>query len=275
MNNRQTVWEFTWANGKPNTVTNANGDTFYYVINYRGDVIRIVDENGATVANYSYDPWGKVLSVSENAAVAGQPIGYAGYYYDRETKLYYLQARYYDPETARFISRDPDPGDKDDPITQNAYTYANDNPVMLVDPDGNRGLTTLYRTVAGALTYVIVSGAVAKSLVKKAVGKVAKKVLRKGTCKISAKDIVFSDKFKKSKYKNQVAKRGWTKESIAKTINNPYKITKAVNKYTGNSVTVYYKDKRHYVGVDDGTGKVIQVSDLNDPYWVFDPKFSK
>ncbi|MDE8564827.1 RHS repeat-associated core domain-containing protein [Anoxybacillus rupiensis] len=77
-----------------------------------------------------------MLSVSENAAVAGQPIGYAGYYYDRETKLYYLQARYYDPETARFISRDPDPGDKDDPITQNAYTYANDNPVMLVDPDG-------------------------------------------------------------------------------------------------------------------------------------------
>ncbi|MBB3909370.1 RHS repeat-associated core domain-containing protein [Anoxybacteroides rupiense] len=133
----QTVWAFTWANGKPNTVTNANGDTFYYVTNYRGDVVRIIDENGATVANYSYDPWGKVLSVSENAAVAGQPIGYAGYYYDRETKLYYLQARYYDPETARFISRDPDPGDKDDPITQNAYTYANDNPVMLVDPDGN------------------------------------------------------------------------------------------------------------------------------------------
>ncbi|MED5052163.1 RHS repeat-associated core domain-containing protein [Anoxybacillus rupiensis] len=133
----QTVWAFTWANGKPNTVTNANGDTFYYVTNYRGDVVRIIDENGATVANYSYDPWGKVLSVSENAAVAGQPLGYAGYYYDRETKLYYLQARYYDPETARFISRDPDPGDKDDPITQNAYTYANDNPVMLVDPDGN------------------------------------------------------------------------------------------------------------------------------------------
>ncbi|MCZ0756645.1 RHS repeat-associated core domain-containing protein [Anoxybacillus sp. J5B_2022] len=132
----QTVWAFTWVNGKPNTVTNANGDTFYYVTNYRGDVVRIVDENGATVANYSYDPWGKVLSVSENAAVAGQPLGYAGYYYDRETKLYYLQARYYDPETARFISRDPDPGDKDDPITQNAYTYANDNPVMLVDPDG-------------------------------------------------------------------------------------------------------------------------------------------
>ncbi|ANB57545.1 RHS repeat-associated core domain protein [Anoxybacillus sp. B7M1] len=134
--NRQTVWAFTWASGKPNTVTNQNGNTFYYVTNYRGDVVRMVDENGATVANYSYDPWGKVLSVSENAAVAGQPLGYAGYYYDRETKLYYLQARYYDPETARFISRDRDPGDKDNPVTQNAYTYADDNPVMLVDPDG-------------------------------------------------------------------------------------------------------------------------------------------
>ncbi|MED5053279.1 RHS repeat-associated core domain-containing protein [Anoxybacillus rupiensis] len=135
--NRQTVWAFTWANGKPNTVTNQNGNTFYYVTNYRGDVVRIIDENGATVANYSYDPWGKVLSVSENAAVTGQPLGYAGYYYDRETKLYYLQARYYDPETARFLSRDPYPGDLDNPITQNGYTYANNNPVIYVDPDGN------------------------------------------------------------------------------------------------------------------------------------------
>jgi RHS repeat-associated protein len=136
--NGQTVWAFTWANGKPNTVTNASGDTFYYVTNYRGDVVRIVDENGVTVASYSYDPWGKVLSVSEDTGVAGQPLGYAGYYYDKETKLYYLQARYYDPETARFISRDPDPGDVDDPFTQNGYIYANSNPVMYVDPDGQK-----------------------------------------------------------------------------------------------------------------------------------------
>ncbi|MGP3611028.1 RHS repeat-associated core domain-containing protein [Anoxybacillus sp. PDR2] len=135
-NNGQTVWAFTWASGKPNTVTNQNGNTFYYVTNYRGDVIRIVDENGATVANYSYDPWGKVLSVLENAAVTGQPLGYAGYYYDRETKLHYLQARYYDPETARFISRDPDPGDLDNPLSQNAYIYTENNPVMYTDPNG-------------------------------------------------------------------------------------------------------------------------------------------
>ncbi|MCZ0756688.1 RHS repeat-associated core domain-containing protein [Anoxybacillus sp. J5B_2022] len=136
--NGQTVWAFTWANGKPNTVTNSNGNTFYYVTNYRGDVMRIVDENGATVASYSYDPWGKVLSVSEDTGVAGQPLGYAGYYYDKETKLYYLQARYYDPETARFISRDPNPGDLDNPISQNGYVYVDNNPITYVDPDGNK-----------------------------------------------------------------------------------------------------------------------------------------
>jgi uncharacterized protein RhaS with RHS repeats len=50
--------------------------------------------------------------------------------------LYYLQARYYDPETARFISRDPDGGDQNNPISQNLYAYANDDPVNNVDPDG-------------------------------------------------------------------------------------------------------------------------------------------
>nr|WP_275900392.1 RHS repeat-associated core domain-containing protein [Anoxybacillus rupiensis] len=163
----QTVWAFTWANGKPNTVTNQNGNTFYYVTNYRGDVIRIVDENGATVANYSYDPWGKVLSVLENAAVTGQPIGYAGYYYDRETKLYYLQARYYDPETARFISRDAYPGDKDNPLTQNGYTYTNDNPVMYVDPDGNNPLAVALIIAAIEDTLIWFGRAVVVQIVKK------------------------------------------------------------------------------------------------------------
>lgn len=135
--NGQTVWAFTWTNGKPNTVTNSNGNTFYYVTNYRGDVVRIIYENGTTVAFFSYDPWGIVLSVSEDAAVAGQPFGYAGYCYDKETKLYYLQERYYDLETARFISRDAYPRDLDNPVSQNGYAYTNNNPVMYIDPDGH------------------------------------------------------------------------------------------------------------------------------------------
>lgn len=88
--------------------------------------------------------------------------------------------------------------------------------------------------------------------------------------KIAADDISFSDKFSKSAYKNQVAERGWTNQSIADTMNNPVKTGTSVNKYTGNPVTAYYIDDVHYVAVDNVTGKVIQVADMNKANWVFD-----
>lgn len=104
-------------------LTNATGETFKYATYYRGYVVLILDTNGATVATYDYDPWGNQLSTEPaDSRIKGQPIRYAGYVCDSETKLYYLQARYYDPATARFISRDPDPGDVNDPITMNGYS---------------------------------------------------------------------------------------------------------------------------------------------------------
>lgn len=62
-----------------------------YVTNFYDYVIRIMDGSGKSVASYSYNPWGKVLSVSEDLAVAGQPLRYASYVYDTETQLYYLK----------------------------------------------------------------------------------------------------------------------------------------------------------------------------------------
>jgi len=55
----------------------------------------------------------------------GSRLDMRDYVYDTETQLYYLQARYYDPETARFISRDPDGGDQTNPLSQNLYAYGN------------------------------------------------------------------------------------------------------------------------------------------------------
>nr|WP_141543199.1 RHS repeat-associated core domain-containing protein [Bacillus wiedmannii] len=51
--------------------------------------------------------------------------------------MYYLIARYYNPEHGVFLSVDPDSGDEDDPVTQNGYTYADNNPAMMTDPDGH------------------------------------------------------------------------------------------------------------------------------------------
>src|SRR5690606_10883766 len=66
------------------------------------------------------------------------PLRYRSYYLDRETGLYYLPARYYEPETARFLSPDPAPPVAGDPLSLNAYAYCQGDPVNLVDPDGAR-----------------------------------------------------------------------------------------------------------------------------------------
>nr|WP_244374823.1 RHS repeat-associated core domain-containing protein [Anoxybacillus flavithermus] len=112
------------------------GATYFYHYNAHGDVIALTDAQGNVVARYEYDTWGKLLSKSGEMADEN-PYRYAGYQYDEETGLYYLIARYYHPEHGVFLSLDPDPGDADDILTQNGYAYANNNPVMLVDPDGH------------------------------------------------------------------------------------------------------------------------------------------
>jgi RHS repeat-associated protein len=176
-----TVWAFTWNNGEPLTVTNEQGETFLYVTNQRGDVVQIVDKNGAQVATYSYDPWGTPLTTEPtDARIAGQPIRYAGYVYDSETKLYYLQARYYQPELARFLSRDSDKGTEDLTATQNAYSYALNNPNTYTDADGENPLIVAFVIRGGiqiAKYYIKKNGK--KTLIKTVKKSVLKK--NKGT----------------------------------------------------------------------------------------------
>ena len=87
---------------------------------------------------------------------------------------------------------------------------------------------------------------------------------------VTADSIVFSDKFLQPAYKRQLRKRGWTNEKIADVINYPVKTEASKNKYTGNSVTLYFVDDIHYVAVDDGTRKVIQIADFSRSNWRFD-----
>lgn len=53
-------------------------------------------------------------------------------------------ARYYEPAQGVFTAIDPDPGDDDDPQTMNGYNYANNNPVMFVDPDGEYAVVVYF-----------------------------------------------------------------------------------------------------------------------------------
>ncbi|MCU5186053.1 hypothetical protein OCA11_17585 [Bacillus cereus] len=79
----------------------------------------MTDKDGQIVASYEYDSWGNVVKNDTKGIAADNPFGYAGYMYDKEIGMYYLIARYYQPEHGVFLSVDPDPGDEDDPITMN------------------------------------------------------------------------------------------------------------------------------------------------------------
>jgi RHS repeat-associated protein len=114
---------------------------YYYHYNAHGDVIMVTKAGATTketliVASYVYDAWGNIV-YKEGPYADKNPYRYAGYQFDAETNHYYLMARYYTPKSGVFLSVDPDPGDDDDILTQNGYTYANNNTVMLVDPDGH------------------------------------------------------------------------------------------------------------------------------------------
>ncbi|AEY66721.1 RHS repeat-associated core domain-containing protein [Clostridium sp. BNL1100] len=112
----------------------AQNDTTNYMYNGHGDVTALVGENGAIQATYYYDAFG---NITEQTGDVNNNITYAGYKYDKETDLYYLNARYYDSKTARFLSEDTYTGDENDPLSLNLYTYCANEPVMYVDPTGH------------------------------------------------------------------------------------------------------------------------------------------
>ena len=109
----QEKWEnntltFSYDNNDKPYAVKYNNTTYYYVLNQQGDVIRIVDENGTTKAEYTYDAWGNVIASTgtDSGIGAVNPLLYRGYYYDSELGIYYLRSRYYDPRVKRFINAD-------------------------------------------------------------------------------------------------------------------------------------------------------------------------
>jgi RHS repeat-associated protein len=110
-----------------------DGKTYYYQTNYRGDVLALTDSSGNVVATYEYDAFGRLL---KETGTVENPYRYAGYRYDKETGLYYLQSRYYNPEMGRFLTRDVFEGFLNETLSVNKYVYTENNPVMSIDPDG-------------------------------------------------------------------------------------------------------------------------------------------
>ncbi len=120
--------------------------TLFPITNARGDVVEVRLSNGNLYARYIYDSWGNIVSVRNpngyeitdpNHYANQNPFRYRGYYYDAESGLYYLQSRYYDPVTGRFVNGDSQLN-TESVLGFNMYAYCYNNPVTYVDSEGNR-----------------------------------------------------------------------------------------------------------------------------------------
>jgi RHS repeat-associated protein len=120
----------TGPNGLP--LEQVSGTTVsFYDFDQLGSVRAITNSRGATVNTYSYGAYG---NVSSHSGTLVNPFQYSGQYQDSESAFYYLRARYYDPNTEQFVTRDPV-----SMRTRAPYVYVLDTPLNGRDPSGLDG----------------------------------------------------------------------------------------------------------------------------------------
>jgi RHS repeat-associated protein len=105
--------------------------TTYYYTDSLGSVLATADAAGVLTSTVNYRPYGKTF-----ASTKVSDVGFAGHVQDDDVGLVYMQARYYDADTARFISIDPTSGSAGNYFKFNRYIYVSGNPYYSMDPDG-------------------------------------------------------------------------------------------------------------------------------------------
>ena len=106
----------------------------------RGSTSSLIDDGGTVAVAYEYDAFGNTTIRTGEAF--DNEICYTGQVYDKETGLYYYNARFYDPEGGRFLTQDTYRGEQIEPGTWHLYVYCANNPVNYVDPSGHLVVTT-------------------------------------------------------------------------------------------------------------------------------------
>ena len=122
---------YLYGNGLISEGGVSSGNRQYYLEDGIGNIRAITDSNGDSIDVIAYDPYGNQLSGSGSAE-----FKFKGEQSNSDTGYYYMRARYYDPNTGTFISKDPINGNLESPLSQNGYNYANGNPTTYSDPSG-------------------------------------------------------------------------------------------------------------------------------------------
>lgn len=113
-----------------------SGVTYYFLYNGHGDVTGVINSSGTVVATYKYDEFGNLLA---STGALYNPMRYSAAnnaYFDDETGLYLMGARYYNPRFGRWMTRDKAETDSAYPATYQNYVYVDNDPLTDVDPAG-------------------------------------------------------------------------------------------------------------------------------------------
>lgn len=144
--------------GTPIEQVDPAGVALYYGHDQYGSTRLLTDAAGAVAATFTYDPYGNLTA---HTGTADTPLRWNGQYQDADTGLYYLRARYYDPVTAQFLTRDPLTA-----FTLAAYAFGGGNPLNMFDPLGlwdwnatSIGLAALATAAGIAAVALTVTGA--------------------------------------------------------------------------------------------------------------------
>ena len=158
-----------------------NNIEYFYERDLQGNIVRIYrKDNLAIVAEYTYDAYGNHVVSNLTEANIGDinPIRYRGYYFDVETGFYYLNSRYYNPQTARFLTPDS-LSILDETKSQinglNLYSYCRNDPVNYTDRTGHSPWTDFWNGVGNWFVdhwveLAIGAGAIAVGVITMGVG---------------------------------------------------------------------------------------------------------
>lgn len=109
----------------------ASNETRYYVYDFRGSTVAMTDATSSAniTHKYQYDDFGNILQSEEADTNPFRYVGKYGVMFEADA-LTFMRARYYDTEIGRFLSEDPI-------WNVNLYQYADNNPIMNLDPNGD------------------------------------------------------------------------------------------------------------------------------------------
>ena len=139
--------------GNPLALMESGSDTASYYLyqkDAQGSTRAVTGADGTCAEWYSYTDFGET-TIHEELDGFKNVICYTGGVYDESTELYYLNARYYNPETGRFLSRDTYRGENAKPNTLHLYLYCANDPVNYVDPSGHVPAVVIAAAVVGAV----------------------------------------------------------------------------------------------------------------------------